>query len=145
MGRFTTPQRINLYLRGVYYNTIGWYIWKKPSEKSFKFNGNEYEYNYVRQDQAYRSERVVEIPLAKEFIAGNQNTRLLEIGNTTQQYMGEAKIWWDVVDRYERAKGVHNEDLLAFKPSENYDSILSISTLEHVGFDEAPTRQYQEP
>ncbi|HIH50319.1 MAG: hypothetical protein ABSE71_02265 [Candidatus Micrarchaeaceae archaeon] len=49
MGRFTVPQRIGLYLRGKYYTTIGWYVWKKPLEKSFKFNDNEYEYNYVRR------------------------------------------------------------------------------------------------
>jgi SAM-dependent methyltransferase len=41
-----------------------------------------------------------------------------------------------VVDRYEHAPGVINEDVLEFSPSKRYDLIVSISTLEHIGHDE---------
>ncbi len=43
-----------------------------------------------------------------------------------------------IVDKYEKAIGVINEDICNFKPSKKYDLIISISTLEHVGFDEKP-------
>ncbi|MBH0181568.1 MAG: hypothetical protein HP490_07820 [Nitrospira sp.] len=44
----------------------------------------------------------------------------------------------DVVDKYEVAPGVINQDIVEFAPTERYDLILSISTLEHVGWDEEP-------
>ena len=33
---------------------------------------------------------------------------------------------------------VINEDIVDFSPSKNYDLIVSISTMEHVGWDEYP-------
>jgi len=41
----------------------------------------------------------------------------------------------DIVDKYEIAPSVVNEDLVNFKPGKKYDLIVSISTLEHVGWD----------
>jgi SAM-dependent methyltransferase len=43
-----------------------------------------------------------------------------------------------VVDQYERAAGVENIDVLEISPENRYALILSISTLEHVGWDEPP-------
>jgi SAM-dependent methyltransferase len=47
-----------------------------------------------------------------------------------------------VVDKYEPARGVINSDIVDFQrgnPSPpRYDLIISISTLEHVGWDEQP-------
>jgi SAM-dependent methyltransferase len=43
-----------------------------------------------------------------------------------------------VLDKYERADGVLNADVLDFRPQERYDLIVSLSTLEHVGWDEEP-------
>jgi len=42
------------------------------------------------------------------------------------------------LDKYEKGKGVINEDVVDFTPSRKYDLIISISTLEHVGWDETP-------
>jgi len=44
----------------------------------------------------------------------------------------------DVVDKYEVAPGVNNVDIADFAPARPYDLIVSISTLEHVGWDEEP-------
>jgi hypothetical protein len=41
-----------------------------------------------------------------------------------------------VLDKYDPAPHVLNEDVIYFKPVEKYDAIISISTLEHVGWDE---------
>jgi SAM-dependent methyltransferase len=44
----------------------------------------------------------------------------------------------DIVDKYEIAPGVINEDVVTFSPGKKYDYIVSLSTLEHVGWDEQP-------
>jgi cyclopropane fatty-acyl-phospholipid synthase-like methyltransferase len=44
----------------------------------------------------------------------------------------------DVVDKFEQVPGVINEDVVDFSPGKRYDLIVSISTLEHVGYDEEP-------
>jgi cyclopropane fatty-acyl-phospholipid synthase-like methyltransferase len=43
-----------------------------------------------------------------------------------------------VVDKYEKSRGVVNQDVVDFKTSEKFNLIVSISTLEHVGWDETP-------
>ena len=43
----------------------------------------------------------------------------------------------DVIDKYERAPGVINADALTYSGGP-YNLIVSISTLEHVGYDEQP-------
>lgn len=57
------------------------------------------------------------------------------MGNVLRHYLDHEHV---VVDRYEHAPGVHNVDVVDFHPDERYDLIVSISTLEHVGFDEEP-------
>lgn len=139
MSKFTLLQRLKFYASGRYYDSIGWYLRPKPRSTAFKFNDITYVLSYIKTDHAYRTERVVEIPLGKEFIIRHHHkNRLLEVGNTMQYYMFDTNIWWDIVDKYEKHKGVLNEDILEFSPKEKYDAILSISTLEHVGFDEEP-------
>jgi hypothetical protein len=63
----------------------------------------------------------------------HQVARILEVGNVLSHYF---TIHHDVVDKYEVAPGVINQDIVGFIPTERYDLILSISTLEHVGWDE---------
>ena len=43
----------------------------------------------------------------------------------------------EVVDKHERAPGVVNVDIIDFEPDGRYDAVITVSTLEHVGFDEA--------
>ena len=61
---------------------------------------------------------------------------MLEVRNVLSHHF---PIHHDVVDKYEVAPGVINQDIVEFIPSERYDLILSISTLEHVGWDETPS------
>ena len=44
------------------------------------------------------------------------------------------------MDKYERAAGVRNVDVLDLPPEPAYDLIVSVSTLEHVGRDETAAR-----
>jgi len=103
-------------------------IIKKPT---FIFNNKKYTYFYHFYNSAWRYERTIEIPLALEFINNNKNKRILEVGNVLSHYF---KVNWDILDKFERAAGVINEDIATFKPKQKYDVIVTISTLEHVGF-----------
>lgn len=69
------------------------------------------------------NERQVEIPIVMKKI------NMLEVGNVLNHY----KLKWDVVDKFEKAPGVINQDILNYNPGKKYDKIVSISTLEHVG------------
>lgn len=70
-----------------------------------------------------------------EMVRKYEGGNLLEIGNVLSHHV---RFEHDVIDRYEIAKGVKNEDVVDFKSEKKYDLIVSISTLEHVGWDEKP-------
>lgn len=78
------------------------------------------------------NERAVEIPLARDFI-NRQTGRGLEIGNVLSHYLSP---WWTTVDKYEQNHGVLNLDVMDLRGYFNW--VVSISTLEHVGYDEHP-------
>src|SRR5215207_4369431 len=80
----------------------------------------------------WRSERAVELPIAWRRVRRTDATSTLEIGNVLSNYFPVRHL---VVDKYERVPGVINEDVVDFSPPGKYDLIVSISTLEHVGWD----------
>jgi hypothetical protein len=61
--------------------------------------------------------------------------RILEVGNVLGLYAPRDHV---VVDKYERAPGVLNVDALELRDAHGYDLIVSISTIEHIGWDEHP-------
>ncbi|MDH5740578.1 MAG: class I SAM-dependent methyltransferase [Nitrospira sp.] len=103
--------------------------------KTFVFNGHTYPYLYHFCNKTWKNERGVEIPIFRELLLRHQNARILEVGNVLSHYV---PIHHDVVDKYEVTPGVLNQDIVEFAPTARYDLILSISTLEHVGWDEVP-------
>ena len=58
---------------------------------------------------------------------------MLEIGNVLSHYFNINRT---IVDKYEKSTGIVNTDILDFTSNKKYDLIISISTMEHVGFDE---------
>lgn len=101
----------------------------------FEFQGRPYECFYHIRGLTHLHERTVEIPIAIELISKFRGRRILEIGNVLSNY---TKLEHDIVDKYETAPGVINQDVVDFRPGGRYDLIMSISTLEHVGWDEQP-------
>lgn len=83
----------------------------------------------------WRGERAVEVPIIWEIVKKHHGKRILEVGNVLSHYFS---VNHDILDKYEKAEGVINQDVVDFQPSEKYDLIVSISTLEHVGWDEEP-------
>ena len=66
---------------------------------------------------------------------GAQGRRILEVGNVLSHYYPTRH---DVVDKYERSANVIQLDVADFQPEQLYDLVISVSTLEHVGWDERP-------
>ena len=63
----------------------------------------------------------------------DNNKYILEIGAVLPHYY---KINHIVVDKDEVMDGVTNEEILTYTPKEKFDLIVSISTFEHIGFNE---------
>ena len=67
---------------------------------------------------------------------------MLELGNVLNHYADTftAPETHIVVDKYESTTHaqVFNEDIIGFDQGMRYDCIISISTLEHIGWDETP-------
>ena len=99
------------------------------------FNGREYSYFYHPYNLAWRNERAVEVPIVRELVLAHEGQSVLEVGNVLAHYMETDH---QVVDKYEIAEGVINADAADFEPGNHYGLIVSISTLEHVGWDETP-------
>ena len=105
--------------------------------KTFQFDGREYEYLYHPYNRTWKNERGVEIPIFRELLLKHEGKRVLEVGNVLSHYF---PIHHEVIDKYEVSSGVINQDIVEFVPQDKYDLIISISTLEHVGWDEQPQK-----
>lgn len=99
--------------------------------KSFTFQGKKYDYFYHLYNRTIGSERIVEIPIAYKLLNEFKDKKTLEVGNVLSHYF---PVTHDIIDKYERAKGIINEDVVEFKTKKRFDLILSISTMEHVGW-----------
>lgn len=104
---------------------------------TFTYHGRELN----RFDHLYNStaisERGVEVAVAVDFLAWRSRQHVLEVGNVLKHYEPDIDVpRRRVVDLYEHGWGVDNIDV--FDIEGEYESIVSISTLEHVGFDYEP-------
>ena len=105
------------------------------SWKTFTFQQKNYKYLYHKYNTTWRNERAVEIPIIWD-IVNNSKGSILEVGSVLPHYF---TFQHDIVDKYEKAEGVINIDVVDISSPEKYDLIVSISTLEHVGWDENPS------
>lgn len=110
---------------------------RRPFLKNFFFHGLSHEYFYHSYNFTWCNERIVEVPIIMRFIEEAGNKRILEVGNVLSHYVAHDH---DVVDKYERSSMVINQDIAHFRSKKPYDLIVSISTLEHVGWDESDSR-----
>ena len=107
---------------------------RRPAvRQGFVFRGHRYPYAAARYRLTWTNERAVELPLAIAELEARRGGRVLEVGNVLRHY---GRRGHSVVDKYERAPGVVNLDVLDVPGG--YDLVFSVSTLEHVGWDETP-------
>lgn len=107
----------------------------RRSLDSFWYDGTEYEIMRHRYCYTWLNERAVEVRLGLSVLDAAGGGRVLEVGNVLSHFR---EVDHTVVDKYEQAPGVHNVDVVDLDLPDRYDLIISISTLEHVGFDEEP-------
>ena len=108
------------------------YLYHKLIDKTFIAEERHFKY-CLRLNRFVNSERIVEVPIVMEKIIHNSSKKCLEVGDTINNYYSFPH---DVVDKYEMRNSVINLDIVDFNPKEKYDTIFSISTVEHIGFDE---------
>ena len=101
--------------------------------RTFQYCGETYTYLAHKSNTTWANERAVEIPIVKRLLERSAGRRVLEVGRVLSHY---GPVSHDVPDKYEEAPGVILEDVVSFRPAVKYDLIVSISTLEHVGYDE---------
>jgi hypothetical protein len=121
---------------GIHYLIIdsfwGYYL-RIFKSRTFTFEGRTYSYLYHKYNRTWGNERTAEIPIVWEIMKKYRGKRILEVGNVLSHYF---HVNHDIVDKYEKADGVINQDIVVFRPSKKYDLVVSISTLEHVGVNE---------
>ena len=105
--------------------------------RTFSFQQKKYNYFIKEYNTTWRTERAVEIPIVCQVI-GERKGKILEVGNVLSHYFNFEH---DIVDKYEKGEGVNNQDVTTLDLKDKYDLILSISTLEHVGWDEKNPRK----
>lgn len=116
-------------------NTCNHLYYKLSKQRTFSFQYKTYEYFYHPYNTTWSNERTVEIPIIWNLMKDYRGKEILEVGNVLSHYY---PVSHDILDKYEEADGVINCDVVSFQPSKKYDLIVSISTLEHVGWDEKP-------
>jgi len=119
-------------------NYVKLFYYKKfKASETFKFNGREYHYLFHPYCSTWENERCAAIPIIWDIVKKNQEEgkRILEVGNVLS-YVYPIK--HDVLDKYDLVEGVINEDVVNFHPSSKYDLIISIVTLQSVGWNEFP-------
>lgn len=110
----------------------------RRSSQSFTFADRTYAYFHHSYNLTWLNERCVEIPIIRDLVQSAKNAKLLEIGHVLRHY--DTTLTHPVVDRYEASDlaNLFQEDAETFRGTPPYDLIVSVSTLEHVGWDESP-------
>ena len=102
------------------------------SERHFEFRGGLLPCFYSHYNITWCNERAVEIPVARWYLEQSKG-RVLEIGHVLGHYDNCSHL---VLDKFEPAEGVINEDITRWETNERFELILSVSTFEHIGFDD---------
>jgi hypothetical protein len=112
-----------------------WYQYFRAFPRSFTFQDRSFPYFLHPYNFTWSNERAVEIPIVMDAVRRCTGGRVLEIGNVLSHYFPARH---EVVDKFERGRKVRNLDVMEVGGEAKYDLIVSISTLEHVGWDEEP-------
>lgn len=107
-------------------------------QRQFTVDGNTYTYFDHSYNFTPFNERRVEVPIAHHLLQScTDHESVLEVGNVLSHYY---PVQHEVVDKYERSSysRLMRSDAETFSSGKQYELIISLSTLEHVGWDERP-------
>jgi SAM-dependent methyltransferase len=102
------------------------------SERHFEFRGEQLPCFYAHYNITWCNERAVEVPLARWYLEQTEGP-VLEVGHVLGHYGSHGHL---VLDKYENAEGLVNEDITQWQTDRRFELILSVSTFEHIGFDD---------
>jgi len=120
---------LNGFVRFVIFNYLYRFV-----DRTFVLDDEVFSYFYHFHG-SWANERCVEVAVGLKVLGRYNPVDVLEVGNVIGMYQ---RVRHDVLDLYDMSSGVINEDVVSFDSSKRYKLIFSISTLEHVGFDESP-------
>jgi hypothetical protein len=112
-----------------------WRLYFKVFPRTFELQAARYPYFLHDYNVTWCNERAVEIPIVWAEVRRRRGRRVLEVGNVLAHYFA---VDHEVVDKFEKGRSISNEDVATFRGGRPYDLIVSISTLEHIGWDEEP-------
>ncbi len=101
--------------------------------KVLDFQGRSLPYFYHRYNMTWASERCIEIPIAKTYLDQTAPEHCLEIGNVMSHYF---PVQHRILDKFEKGPNIINQDIVGFTSEHKFALVLSISTFEHIGFDD---------
>lgn len=101
----------------------------------FGYGGGRFQYFEHPYNRTWLNERALEIPIVRAEMQKHTPQDVLEIGNVTSHYF---RFGHTVVDKYETRIGVLQQDVVDLELGRTFPLIISISTIEHVGWDETP-------
>src|SRR5881227_3214237 len=96
-----------------------WIIPRLP-RKNFFFEGATLEYFYAKYNITWVTERALEVPIGLHCVKEAGAKQTLEVGNVLGHYV---KPEHAVLDKFERAPGIVNEDILEYRPGRTFDLI----------------------
>lgn len=99
----------------------------------FEYHDMKLAYCASKYNHSDLNERTIEIPIIEHYINLLPHAKVIELGAVLQHYR---RVNFLVVDKFEKGKGILNVDIVDFKPKKKFDLLISISTLEHIGFDD---------
>ncbi len=105
------------------------------SLRLFDVEGRKYHYFFHSYNVTWRHERAIEVPIIRDVMKRYQGKKILEVGNVMSNYFSSGH---DVVDKYDLSLGVIKQDVVDISAVGQYDLVMTVSTLEHVGWDETP-------
>jgi hypothetical protein len=119
------------YAQGVF--ALTWLRVFQDKTEEFEVAGIKYHPIYRLYNLTWTNERCVELSVVRHLISKMEKRNILEVGNVLSWYFPINHL---VIDKYERGEGIINCDVTTYVPSLCFDLIVSISTIEHIGWDE---------
>ena len=108
---------------------------KIKRNKTFEFKGNHFSYFISDYNITVINERTIEIPIITHYLKRYSSDDVLEVGNVLSHYFD---VNHTIVDKYEQEINVINQDICTYNPGRKFQFIATISTVEHIGYDEIP-------
>ena len=102
-------------------------------EAGFSLGAESFRYEDSWHNWTWLNERSVEVPIAAAALRQTPPGSAIEVGAVMQHYGHSGH---RVIDKYESGPGIEQLDIFDIAPEPSYQLVLSVSTLEHVGWDE---------